>query len=56
MLEIARDLGLGDEPLATDRVVHVLGSNLFESDPAMKLPVLGNVNLAQPPLGMPQRT
>ena len=48
MFQVSRDLGFGNEPLAADRIARVTGLNFLESDAAMKLGILGQVNLPQP--------
>ena len=56
MLQIAGNLGFGNEPIATDRVFRMLGLNLFKCDPAAKLRILSEVDFAQPAPGVGHRT
>ena len=47
VLQSAGDLGLGDEPLAADRVVGVLLENLLERHLTVQLGIQGHEHLAQ---------
>ena len=48
MLQSPGDLGLGDEPLAADRVVGVLLEDLLQRHLAVQLGIEGHEHLAQP--------
>jgi hypothetical protein len=56
MLEVAGNFGFGDEPLAANLVLGVLGLNLLECNAAMQLAVLGNVDFPQPPFACARST